>query len=99
MRRRTVAFPPRKVPRGCFTVERLADARTGLDGKTHHGAAAHIVVNIHFPKRNSQRGSTKSVDALRPYLAQIWVCILTLAGESLDVDAESGKLRVVVGKK
>lgn len=82
----------------------------GIDGLTIHGlrrsfsllgeaagapAGAIAQVMGHKPSATAEGYRPRSVDALRPFLAQIEAHILTLAGVQFDQQAEPGKLRVI----
>lgn len=82
----------------------------GIDGLTIHGlrrsfsllgeaagapAGAIAQVMGHKPSATAEGYRPRSVDALRPFLAQIEVHILKQAGIAFDAKAEPGKLRVV----
>ena len=51
----------------------------------------------HKPSATAEGYRPRSVDALRPFVAQIEAHILRQAGVSFDAKAELGKLRVVAG--
>lgn len=61
------------------------------------GAPAGAIAQVmgHKPSATAEGYRPRSVDALRPYLEQIEVFILALAGVKFDPRAEPGKLRVV----
>lgn len=61
------------------------------------GAPAGAIAQVmgHKPSATAEGYRPRSVDALRPYLAQIEAHILKLAGVQFVEDAEPGKLRVV----
>ena len=61
------------------------------------GAPAGAIAQImgHSPDSIAESYRPRSVDALRPYLAQIEAHILERAGVTFVADVESGKLRVV----
>lgn len=82
----------------------------GIDGLTIHGlrrsfsllgeaagapAGAIAQVMGHKPSATAEGYRPRSVDALRPFLAQIEAHVLALAGVQFDAHAEPGKLRVV----
>ena len=82
----------------------------GMDGMTIHGlrrsfsllgeaagapAGAIAQVMGHKPSATAEGYRPRSVDALRPYLAQIEAHILEQAGIVFDAKAEPGALRVV----
>ena len=84
----------------------------GIEGLTIHGlrrsfsllgeaagapAGAIAQVMGHKPSATAEGYRPRSVDALRPYLAQIEAYILEQAGVSFMTDMEPGKLRVVAG--
>lgn len=84
----------------------------GIDGLTIHGlrrsfsllgeaagapAGAIAQVMGHKPSATAEGYRPRSVDALRPFVAQIEAHILRQAGVSFDAKAELGKLRVVAG--
>ena len=84
----------------------------GIEGLTLHGlrrsfsllgeaagapAGAIAQVMGHRPSGTAEGYRPRSVDALRPFLAQIEAHVLALAGVQLDAQAEPGKLRVVAG--
>lgn len=62
------------------------------------GAPAGAIAQVmgHKPSATAEGYRPRSVDALRPYLEQIEVFILALAGVKFDPEAEPGKLRAVV---
>ena len=51
----------------------------------------------HKPSATAEGYRPRSVDALRPYLAQIEAHILGQAGIVFDATAEPGKLQLVAG--
>ena len=61
------------------------------------GAPAGAIAQImgHRPSAVAEGYRPRSIDALRPYSAQIEAHILALAGVQLDAQAEPGKLRIV----
>ena len=61
------------------------------------GAPAGAIAQVmgHKPSATAEGYRPRSVDALRPYLEQIEVFILALAGVKFDPKAEPGKLRAV----
>ena len=61
------------------------------------GAPAGAIAQImgHRPSATAEGYKPRSIDALRPYMAQIEVYILTLAGVKFEPATEPGKLRVV----
>ena len=61
------------------------------------GAPAGAIAQImgHRPSAVAEGYRPRSIDALRPYSAQIEAHILALAGVQLDAQAEPGKLRMV----
>lgn len=61
------------------------------------GAPAGAIAQImgHKPSATAEGYRPRSVDALRPYLAQIEAHILALAGVQFDADTEPGKLSLV----
>ena len=61
------------------------------------GAPAGAIAQVmgHKPSATAEGYRPRSVDALRPYLAQIEAYILGQAGVSFVADVEPGKLRVV----
>ena len=63
------------------------------------GAPAGAIAQVmgHKPSATAEGYRPRSVDALRPYLAQIEAHILQQAGIVFDAAAEPGKLRVVNG--
>ena len=63
------------------------------------GAPAGAIAQImgHRPSAVAEGYRPRSIDALRPYSAQIEAHILALAGVQLDAKAEPGKLRMVAG--
>ena len=63
------------------------------------GAPAGAIAQVmgHKPSATAEGYRPRSVDALRPYLAQIEAHILGQAGIAFDAAAEPGKLRVVAG--
>ncbi|WP_290901199.1 integrase family protein [Aquabacterium sp.] len=82
----------------------------GIDGLTLHGlrrsfsllgeaagapAGAIAQVMGHKPSATAEGYRPRSVDALRPFLAQIEAHVLGLAGVQFDAQAEPGKLRIV----
>ena len=82
----------------------------GIEGLTIHGlrrsfsllgeaagapAGAIAQVMGHKPSATAEGYRPRSVDALRPFLAQIEAWILEQAGIKFDTKAEPGKLRVV----
>lgn len=82
----------------------------GIDGLTIHGlrrsfsllgeaagapAGAIAQVMGHKPSATAEGYRPRSVDALRPFLAQIEAHVLALAGVQFDAQAEPGKLRVI----
>lgn len=82
----------------------------GIDGLTIHGlrrsfsllgeaagapAGAIAQVMGHKPSATAEGYRPRSVDALRPFLAQIEAHILNLAGLQFDEKAEPGKLKVI----
>lgn len=82
----------------------------GIEGLTIHGlrrsfsllgeaagapAGAIAQVMGHKPSATAEGYRPRSVDALRPFLAQIEAHVLALAGVQFDAQAEPGKLRVV----
>lgn len=84
--------------------------QAGIEGLTIHGlrrsfsllgeaagAPAGAIAQImgHKPSATAEGYRPRSVDALRPYLAQIETHILQLAGVQFVADAEPGKLRAV----
>lgn len=86
----------------------------GIEGLTIHGlrrsfslmgeaagAPAGAIAQImgHKPSATAEGYRPRSVDALRPFLAQVEVHILALAGVKFDAEAEPGKLRLVPVKK
>ncbi|TDP88077.1 site-specific recombinase XerD [Aquabacterium commune] len=83
---------------------------TGIDGLTIHGlrrsfsllgeaagapAGAIAQVMGHKPSATAEGYRPRSVDALRPFLAQIEAHILALAGVQFDEKTEPGRLRVI----
>ncbi len=84
----------------------------GIDGLTIHGlrrsfsllgeaagapAGAIAQVMGHKPSATAEGYRPRSVDALRPFLAQIEAHVLGLAGVQFDAQAEPGKLQLVAG--
>ena len=84
----------------------------GIDGLTIHGlrrsfsllgeaagapAGAIAQVMGHKPSATAEGYRPRSVDALRPFLAQIEAHILAQAGIVFDANATPGALRVVAG--
>jgi integrase len=84
----------------------------GIEGLTLHGlrrsfsllgeaagapAGAIAQVMGHKPSATAEGYRPRSVDALRPFLAQIEAHVLGLAGVQFDDKAEPGKLRVITG--
>ncbi len=84
--------------------------QAGIEGLTIHGlrrsfsllgeaagAPAGAIAQImgHKPSATAEGYRPRSVDALRPYLAQIETHILQLAGVQFVADAEPGRLRAV----
>lgn len=84
----------------------------GIDGLTLHGlrrsfsllgeaagapAGAIAQVMGHKPSATAEGYRPRSVDALRPFLAQIEAHVLGLAGVQFDAQAEPGKLQLVAG--
>lgn len=82
----------------------------GIDGLTIHGlrrsfsllgeaagapAGAIAQVMGHKPSATAEGYRPRSVDALRPFMAQIEAHVLALAGVQFDASAEPGKLRVI----
>jgi integrase len=82
----------------------------GIEGLTLHGlrrsfsllgeaagapAGAIAQVMGHKPSATAEGYRPRSVDALRPFLAQIESHVLGLAGVQFDAQAEPGKLRVI----
>ena len=82
----------------------------GIDGLTIHGlrrsfsllgeaagapAGAIAQAMGHKPSATAEGYRPRSVDALRPFLAQIEAHVLALAGVQFDAQAEPGKLRIV----
>lgn len=82
----------------------------GIDGLTIHGlrrsfsllgeaagapAGAIAQVMGHKPSATAEGYRPRSVDALRPFMAQIEAHVLALAGVQFDAAAEPGKLRVI----
>ncbi len=82
----------------------------GIEGLTIHGlrrsfsllgeaagapAGAIAQVMGHKPSATAEGYRPRSVDALRPFLAQIEAHVLALAGVQFDAQAEPGKLRVI----
>lgn len=63
------------------------------------GAPAGAIAQVmgHKPSATAEGYRPRSVDALRPYLAQIEAYILGQAGISFVADVEPGKLRAVAG--
>lgn len=63
------------------------------------GAPAGAIAQVmgHKPSATAEGYRPRSVDALRPYLAQIEAHILEQAGVQFVADVEPGKLRVVAG--
>ena len=63
------------------------------------GAPAGAIAQVmgHKPSATAEGYRPRSVDALRPYLAQIEAYILEQAGVSFLADVEPGRLRVVAG--
>ena len=59
------------------------------------GAIAHVMG--HKPSATAEGYRPRSVDALRPFLAQIEAHILAQAGIVFDAKAAPGALRVVAG--
>lgn len=61
------------------------------------GAPAGAIAQVmgHKPSATAEGYRPRSVDALRPYLAQIEMHILSLAGVQFDAKAEPGKLALV----
>ena len=61
------------------------------------GAPAGAIAQVmgHKPSATAEGYRPRSVDALRPYLAQIEAHILEQAGIVFDAKAEPGKLRAV----
>ena len=51
----------------------------------------------HKPSATAEGYRPSSVDALRPFLAQIEAHVLALAGVQFDPQAEPGKLQLVAG--
>jgi integrase len=87
-----------------------AQRSAGIDGLTIHGlrrsfsllgeaagapAGAIAQVMGHKPSATAEGYRPRSVDALRPFLAQIEAHILALAGVQLDEKTEPGRLRVI----
>lgn len=64
------------------------------------GAPAGAIAQVmgHKPSATAEGYRPRSVDALRPFLERIEAHILALAGVQFDAQAESGKLRMIVGK-
>lgn len=62
------------------------------------GAPAGAIAQVmgHKPSATAEGYRPRSVDALRPFLEQVELHILTLAGVQFDPNAEPGKLRAVV---
>ncbi|MDO8775421.1 MAG: integrase family protein [Burkholderiaceae bacterium] len=84
----------------------------GIEGLTIHGlrrsfsllgeaagapAGAIAQVMGHKPSATAEGYRPRSVDALRPFLAQIEAHVLGLAGVQFDAQAEPGKLQLVAG--
>jgi integrase len=84
----------------------------GIDGLTLHGlrrsfsllgeaagapAGAIAQVMGHKPSATAEGYRPRSVDALRPFLAQIEAHVLGLAGVQFDAQAEPGRLHLVAG--
>lgn len=84
----------------------------GLDGLTLHGlrrsfsllgeaagapAGAIAQVMGHKPSATAEGYRPRSVDALRPFLAQIEAHVLGLAGVQFDAQAEPGRLQLIAG--
>lgn len=84
----------------------------GIDGLTIHGlrrsfsllgeaagapAGAIAQVMGHKPSATAEGYRPRSVDALRPFLAQIEAHVLGLAGVQFDAQAEPGRLQLVAG--
>jgi integrase len=82
----------------------------GVEGLTIHGlrrsfsllgeaagapAGAIAQVMGHKPSATAEGYRPRSIDALRPFLAQIEAHVLGLAGVQFDAQAEPGKLRVI----
>ena len=63
------------------------------------GAPAGAIAQVmgHRPSATAEGYRPRSVDALRPYLAQIETHILEQAGVMFDVKAAPGALRLVAG--
>jgi integrase len=61
------------------------------------GAPAGAIAQVmgHKPSATAEGYRPRSVDALRPFLAQIEAHILSLAGVTFDANAEPSKLRAV----
>ena len=61
------------------------------------GAPAGAIAQVmgHKPSATAEGYRPRSIDALRPYLAQIEMHILSLAGVQFDAKAEPGKLALV----
>ena len=89
-----------------------AQRSAGIDGLTIHGlrrsfsllgeaagapAGAIAQVMGHKPSATAEGYRPRSVDALRPFLAQIEAHVLGLAGVQFDAQAEPGKLQLVAG--
>ena len=96
-------------PRSNFT---KANQHAGVTMRTIHGlrrsfsllgeaagAPAGAIAQImgHSPDSTAEGYRPRSVDALRPYLAQIEAHILEQAGVTFDAKAVPGALRVVAG--
>lgn len=64
------------------------------------GAPAGAIAQVmgHKPSATAEGYRPRSVDALRPFLAQIEAHVLGLAGVQFDAQAEPGKLRVVTSQ-
>ena len=84
----------------------------GIEGLTIHGlrrsfsllgeaagapAGAIAQVMGHKPSATAEGYRPRSVDALRPFLAQIEAHVLALAGVQFDAQTEPGKLQLVAG--
>jgi hypothetical protein len=63
------------------------------------GAPAGAIAQVmgHKPSATAEGYRPRSVDALRPFLAQIEGHVLALAGVQFDAQAEPGKLQLVAG--
>jgi hypothetical protein len=61
------------------------------------GAPAGAIAQVmgHNPSANAESYRHRSVDALRPFLAQIEAHVLGLAGVQFDAETEPGKLRII----